>query len=45
LTVLGSELDIVWQGYKLDNTEGDGTYHRYYGLGDDSIETIQVNVA
>jgi len=43
ITLTGIELDIVWQGYKVLGTMGDGNYTRYYGLGDETPTSITLS--
>jgi len=45
LTSLDEELDIVWQGYNVDGVIGNGSYNRYYSLGDNTPNTITVTKA
>jgi len=42
-TVTGSELDVLWQGYRIENEDAFGEYTRYYSLADSPLDTITVN--
>jgi len=45
LTLTSIALDIVWQGYKVDGIDGDGSYNRYYALGDNMPTTITLSLS
>jgi hypothetical protein len=38
----GVELDVVWQGFKVEDTSPIGFYTRYYSLGDGTPSSIEV---
>lgn len=43
LTTQDIELDIVWQGFKVNDIYVQGIYERHYALGDDTEETLEVS--